>query len=74
MSLLMNMTLFSVFPGSERPHSIGCVAQTLTIKSTMKKKEMQCFCFERGIECTLVWVMEQLQAGIKAAVQLVPAT
>lgn len=31
--------------------------------------EMQCFCFERGIECTLVRVMEQLQATIKAAKQ-----
>lgn len=31
-----------------------------------EKKEMQCFCFAKGIECTLVWVMEQLQASIKA--------
>ena len=70
MSPLMNMTLFSLFPGSERPHSIGCDAQTVTIRSTMKKKkQMQCFCFERGTECTLVWVMEQLQATIKAAEQ-----
>lgn len=38
MSLLMNMTLFSLFPGSERPHSIGCSAWTMTIGSTMKKK------------------------------------
>lgn len=46
MSPLMNMTLFSVFPGSERPHSIGCDAETLTIRFTMgEKKEMQCFCF-----------------------------
>lgn len=27
---------------------------------------MQCFCFSKGIECTLVWVMEQLQTTIKA--------
>lgn len=35
-------------------------------KKEREKKEMQCFCFEKGIECTLVWVMEQLQAAIKA--------
>lgn len=34
-----------------------------------KKMERKCFCFERGIECTLVWVMEQLQATIKAVEQ-----
>lgn len=71
MSLLMNMTLFSLFPGSERPHSIGCDAQTVTIRSTVEKKknEIQWFCFERDIECTLAWMMEQLQATIKAVEQ-----
>lgn len=46
MSPLMNMTLFSLFPGSERPHSIGCDAQTVTIRSTMeKKKKRKCNVF-----------------------------
>lgn len=31
-----------------------------------KKMEMQCFCLVRGTECTLVWVMEQLQTSSKA--------
>lgn len=70
MSPLMNMALFSLLPGSERTHSIGWDAETVTIRSTAEKKmEMQCFCCERGKECTLVWVMEQLQATIKALEQ-----
>lgn len=49
MSLLMNMTLFSLFPGSEGPHSIGCHASTVTISPTMtKKRENAMFLFRRG--------------------------
>lgn len=48
MSLLMNMTLFSLFPGSERLHSIGCNAQRLTIRSVMKKRGNAMFLFFKG--------------------------
>lgn len=34
-----------------------------------EKKQMQCFGFERVTECILVWVMEQIQATIKAVEQ-----
>lgn len=37
MSLFMNMTLFSLFPGSERLLSIGCAAPRLTIGSRMRE-------------------------------------
>lgn len=37
MSLFMNMTLFSLFPGSERLLSIGCAALRLTIGSRMRE-------------------------------------
>lgn len=37
MSLFMNMTLFSLFPGSERLLSVGCAAPRLTIGSRMRE-------------------------------------
>lgn len=55
-------------PSSERLHAIGRGARRATIGSTMK---MHFFFFWwwwwEGVRCTLVWVMEQLQAVIKVA-------
>lgn len=52
-------------PASERLHAIGCDSRRLTTGSTMK---MHFFGRgKRGPKCTLVWVMEQLQAVIKVA-------
>lgn len=50
-------------PASERLHAIGRDARRMTIGSTMK---MHFFGGGEGRECTLVWVIEQLQAVIKA--------
>lgn len=53
-------------PASERLHAIAHDAPRLTTGSTMKMLFFFFFLAEkRGPECTLVWVMEQLQAVIK---------
>lgn len=79
MSPFMNMTLFSPLPGSERLSRSLSLALALSADNRIhndsgpeglkgRESNVFLFCFfvwRRTTECTLVWVMEQLQAGIK---------
>lgn len=60
MSPLMNMTLFFLFP-----HLRGSTLPAV-VDNRVHNENAFFWQEKRGPECTLVWVMEQLQAVIKA--------